>query len=100
MRFVEGSDLKNVLEHEGKLAPERALAVLPRRDCSAHRSECHVPVLQTLARDEEQARRLGVLVFDESGSGGAPLRFHKLGIDPASGFGAGDASVSSRASVW
>jgi len=28
MRFVEGSDLKSVLEREGKLAPERALAVL------------------------------------------------------------------------
>jgi serine/threonine protein kinase len=28
MRFVEGSDLKRVLEHEGRLAPERALAVL------------------------------------------------------------------------
>jgi serine/threonine protein kinase len=28
MRFVEGSDLKRVLEREGKLAPERALAVL------------------------------------------------------------------------
>jgi ABC-type branched-subunit amino acid transport system substrate-binding protein/streptogramin lyase/predicted Ser/Thr protein kinase len=28
MRYVEGSDLKSVLEHEGKLAPERALAVL------------------------------------------------------------------------
>ena len=28
MRFVEGSDLKSVLEREGRLAPERALAVL------------------------------------------------------------------------
>jgi ABC-type branched-subunit amino acid transport system substrate-binding protein/DNA-binding beta-propeller fold protein YncE len=28
MRFVDGSDLKTVLEHEGKLAPERALAAL------------------------------------------------------------------------
>jgi ABC-type branched-subunit amino acid transport system substrate-binding protein len=28
MRFVEGSDLKRVLEREGRLAPERALAVL------------------------------------------------------------------------
>jgi YVTN family beta-propeller protein len=28
MRFVEGSDLKRVLERDGKLAPERALAVL------------------------------------------------------------------------
>jgi ABC-type branched-subunit amino acid transport system substrate-binding protein/DNA-binding beta-propeller fold protein YncE len=28
MRFVEGSDLGSVLEREGKLAPERALAVL------------------------------------------------------------------------
>jgi ABC-type branched-subunit amino acid transport system substrate-binding protein len=28
MRFVEGSDLKSVLEREGKLAPERALAIL------------------------------------------------------------------------
>jgi ABC-type branched-subunit amino acid transport system substrate-binding protein/DNA-binding beta-propeller fold protein YncE len=28
MRYVEGSDLKSVLEHEGKLAPEKALAVL------------------------------------------------------------------------
>jgi ABC-type branched-subunit amino acid transport system substrate-binding protein/streptogramin lyase len=28
MRFVEGSDLKTLLEREGRLAPERALAVL------------------------------------------------------------------------
>jgi serine/threonine protein kinase len=28
MRYVEGSDLKTVLEREGRLAPERALAVL------------------------------------------------------------------------
>ena len=28
MRFVEGSDLRSVLEREGKLAPQRALAVL------------------------------------------------------------------------
>jgi serine/threonine protein kinase len=28
MRFVEGSDLKRVLEREGRLAPERALRVL------------------------------------------------------------------------
>jgi YVTN family beta-propeller protein len=28
MRFVEGSDLKTVLEHEGPLSPQRALAVL------------------------------------------------------------------------
>ena len=28
MRYVEGSDLKTVLEREGKLAPERALAIL------------------------------------------------------------------------
>jgi ABC-type branched-subunit amino acid transport system substrate-binding protein/DNA-binding beta-propeller fold protein YncE len=28
MRYVEGSDLKSVLEREGKLAPERVLAVL------------------------------------------------------------------------
>ncbi|MGH2824396.1 MAG: serine/threonine-protein kinase, partial [Thermoleophilaceae bacterium] len=28
MRFVEGSDLKSVLEREGKLSPQRALAVL------------------------------------------------------------------------
>jgi ABC-type branched-subunit amino acid transport system substrate-binding protein/streptogramin lyase/predicted Ser/Thr protein kinase len=28
MRYVEGRDLKSVLEHEGSLAPERALAVL------------------------------------------------------------------------
>ncbi len=28
MRFVEGSDLGTVLEREGKLAPERAVAVL------------------------------------------------------------------------
>jgi serine/threonine protein kinase len=28
MRYVEGSDLKTVLERDGKLAPERALAVL------------------------------------------------------------------------
>jgi ABC-type branched-subunit amino acid transport system substrate-binding protein/DNA-binding beta-propeller fold protein YncE len=28
MRFVEGSDLKSVLEREGKLGPERALAIL------------------------------------------------------------------------
>jgi serine/threonine protein kinase len=28
MRFVEGSDLKSVLDHEGPLSPERALAVL------------------------------------------------------------------------
>jgi ABC-type branched-subunit amino acid transport system substrate-binding protein/DNA-binding beta-propeller fold protein YncE len=28
MRYVEGSDLKSVLEREGRLAPERALAVL------------------------------------------------------------------------
>jgi ABC-type branched-subunit amino acid transport system substrate-binding protein/DNA-binding beta-propeller fold protein YncE len=28
MRFVEGSDLKSIVEREGKLAPERALALL------------------------------------------------------------------------
>jgi Protein kinase domain len=31
MRFVEGSDLKSVLEHEGNLAPERARVALERR---------------------------------------------------------------------
>jgi hypothetical protein len=31
------------------------------------------------AWDEEQVRRVTVLLLDESGSGGAPLRFHKAG---------------------
>jgi serine/threonine protein kinase len=30
MRFVEGSDLKSVLKHEGKLPPERTVAARDR----------------------------------------------------------------------
>jgi hypothetical protein len=41
-----------------------------------------MPDPQTLARDDEQARWLAVLLLDEIRSGGAPLRFHKLSSAP------------------
>jgi hypothetical protein len=33
--------------------------------------------IATTAADDEEVRRLAVLLLDEPGCGGAPLRFHK-----------------------
>jgi hypothetical protein len=53
------------------------------RECNQRKAITQPLSRHATARDEEQLRRVTVLLLDEPGCGRAPLRFHNGGATPA-----------------